>query len=104
MALFIHVPEPLSPRGGGDLEKRVGDLESILTELIKQLNYCISNLGADNVMEAGSVEAKNINTDNGKIASDQIKNIIGTKIVNEKGEPLIEFINGTAFFKGMCDE
>ena len=92
MALFVNVPKPLGSSAGDDLEKRVGELENILTGLIDEINYCITHLGADNVLEATealtalNVDAKNINTDNQKISSDQIENILATKIVDADGK------------------
>ena len=101
MALYVNVAPPLGASGGGNLEKRVQELESILTELIEQINYNMSHLGAENVLEAASVDARNIKTESQKIVADQIEDLIATKIVNLKGNPIITFDNtGKACFRG----
>lgn len=109
MAMFVNASKPLGASGGADLEARVKTLEDILVNLIDEINFCITHLGADNVLEATTaqtalaVSAENINTDNSKISSEQIDNILATKIVDEDGNPVIEFINGVAFFKGYAE-
>lgn len=109
MAMFVNTSKPLGASGGADLESRVKALEDILVNLIDEINFCITHLGAENVLEATTaqkalaVDAKNINTDNQKIASDQIENIPATKIIDEDGNPIIEFINGVAVFKGYAE-
>lgn len=109
MAMFVNASKPLGASGGADLEARIKALEDILVNLIDEINFCITHLGAENVLEATmaqtalSIDAKNINTDNQKITSEQIENIHATKIVDEDGNPLIRFINGVAFFKGYAE-
>lgn len=112
MALFVNVPKPLGASGGNDLEKRIEAIENILTSLIDEINFSITHLGAENVLEATTalnalnIDAKNINTDNQKITSDQIESILATKIVDADGNPLIRFkpTSGTAVFNGELED
>lgn len=103
MALYIRTRKP---EGRGDDKSRIAELEDIVGQLIDEINYCISHLGAENVLEASkalSVDAHNINVGTGGIASKQIESVLGTKIVDEDGNSLIVFdSDGTAHFNGYA--
>lgn len=103
MALYIKTRKP---DGRGDDKSRIAELENIVGQLIDEINFSITHLGAENVLEASkalSVDAHNINVGTGGIASEQIECVLGTKIVDEDGNPLITFgSDGTARFNGYA--
>ena len=80
MALYLNISQPMGGSLGWEDGKRLDELDGIFSELIRQLNFLLGNLGAENVIEAASVKAENIDTTNAKIVNAQIKNLTASKI------------------------
>ena len=80
MALYVNVSQPMGGALNWSEGERLDELDGIFAELIRQINFIVSNLGPDNVIEAASVKAENIDTKNAKIVNAQIKNLTASKI------------------------
>ena len=80
MALYLNISQPMGGSLGWEDGKRLDELDGIFSELLRQLNFLLGNLGAENVIEAASVKAENIDTTNAKIVNAQIKNLTASKI------------------------
>ena len=80
MALYLNISQPMGGALGWEDGKRLDELDGIFSELLRQLNFLLGNLGAENVIEAASVKAENIDTTNAKIVNAQIKNLSADKI------------------------
>ena len=80
MALYLNISQPMGGALGWEDGKRLDELDGIFSELLRQLNFLLGNLGAENVIEAASVRAENIDTTNAKIVNAQIKNLSADKI------------------------
>ena len=80
MALYLNVSQPMGGALNWSEGERLDEMDGIFAELIRQINFIVSNLGADNVIEAASVKAENIDTKNAKIVNAQIKNLTASKI------------------------
>lgn len=80
MALYLNVSQPMGGALNWSEGERLDEMDGIFAEMIRQINFIVSNLGADNVIEAASVKAENIDTKNAKIVNAQIKNLTASKI------------------------
>ncbi len=72
---------PIPPRLTGDATRDVDLLKKWGTALIDELTYLFNNLDSGNVIEAASVKAENIETNNAKITNAQIGALTADKLV-----------------------
>ncbi|MCI8404699.1 MAG: SlyX family protein [Clostridia bacterium] len=70
---FLHL-------GGTDIDKDMDDVQNWSIALIDELKYILCNLDAGNCMEAGKVQAKNIDCSKARISSAQIQSLKASKI------------------------
>lgn len=76
-----NLTTPIPPRLTGDVKIDLAAIKAWGTVLIDELAYLFNNLGAENVTEAASVKAENIDTANAKINNAQIGSLTADKLV-----------------------
>ncbi len=70
---FLHL-------GGRDIDKDMDDVQNWSIALIDELKYILCNLDAGNCMEAGKVQAKNIDCSKARIHNAQIQSLTADKL------------------------
>ncbi len=70
---FLHL-------GGTDIDKDMDDVQNWSIALIEELRYILCNLDAGNCMEAGKVQAKNIDCSKARIHNAQIQSLTADKL------------------------
>ncbi len=72
---------PIPPKLSGDTKADITALKRWGTALIDELTYIFNHLDSGNVIEAASVKAENITTENAKISNAQIGALAADKLV-----------------------
>ncbi|MBR5218967.1 MAG: hypothetical protein IKV89_04470 [Clostridia bacterium] len=75
-----NLTTPMPPKMTGDVKVDLASIKAWGTALIDELTYLFNNLGAENVKEAASVKAQNIDTNTAKINNAQIGSLTADKL------------------------
>lgn len=76
-----NLTTPMPPKMTGDVKIDLASIKAWGTALIDELTYLFNNLGAENVKEAASVKAQNIDTNTAKINNAQIGTLTADKLI-----------------------
>lgn len=79
-----NLTTPIPPKMTGNVKTDLAAIKAWGTVLIDELTYLFNNLGTENVTEAASVKAENINTSKAKISNAQIGALTADKLVAGK--------------------
>lgn len=72
---------PIPPKLSGDTKSDIATIKRWGTALVDELTYIFNHLDSGNVIEAASVKAENITTENAKISNAQIGALTADKLV-----------------------
>ena len=75
-----NLTTPYLNLGGRDIDKDMDDVQDWSIALIEELRYILCNLDAGNCMEAGKVQAKNIDCSKARIHNAQIQSLTADKL------------------------
>lgn len=75
-----NLTTPIPPKLTGNSQTDIEKIKEWGTALIDELSYILNNLGSENVIEASSVKAENIDTKNARIENAQIGSMSADKL------------------------